>query len=418
MNIAIWGLGVSGISALKYLATTEHTLYVINQGDVQTWNQLDFIQSFVSSDYCFPQDQIPVDIKFDQIILAPGIDRKLPVVKKYIDAGVEVICEVELAYRNIDLPIIAITGTNGKTSTATMMDLALRAAGQNVFLGGNIGTPFCEILLSDKNYDFAVLELSSFQLESLVHFHAQVAILLNITESHMERYYSFQDYEFAKFNITMNQTRDDLFIVPTKYLGIQSNAIKKPVQKLDYDTSRSKLVGEHHRENLYCVKAALDHFKLENSDKIIQDIVDTFNGVKYRLEYNGEWNGAQFINDGKSTNIDATISALKSFPGQEVTLILGGKLRSSDLSFLGQLKGLKIKQIFGFGEAASGIYAELNDSFEVKQFKNLDDVFREIKEHQSGGVVLFSPAFPSFDLYANYLQRGAHFEQLVQTLNS
>jgi len=418
MNIAIWGMGVSGVSALRYLSTTDHNLFVINQGTVDSWSNLAEITKYVDKARCIEDQHIPDDLQFDQIILAPGIDRKSVLVKRYIDQGIEVICEVELAYRSVDLPIVAVTGTNGKTSTVTMMKLALEKAGKKVFLGGNIGTPFCDLLVSDKNYDVVVLELSSFQLESLKECRAQVAIILNITESHMERYHCFKDYEDAKLNIVMNQAAGDLFICPTRYLGTQTKGKKSPVVSYDQaDFTNSKLIGKHHKENLRVVDKTLEFFNVSGRSEIIQEIVNDFGGVKFRLQLERKTEHLTFINDGKSTNLDATLSAVKTFESDKVILILGGKLRSDNVDFLDELKEQNISQILAFGESAQLISKQLSSSIKVNKFKNLDSVFDFIKENITSGIVLFSPAFPSFDLYTNYVQRGEHFKTLVNSLD-
>jgi len=419
MNIAIWGMGISGVSALKYLATTDHNLYVINDGPVENWVFAEQILKSIPKEKCISEDKLDPELSLDQIILAPGIDRKKPLVKSFIDRGIEVISEIELAYRHIKIPIVAITGTNGKTTTATMMELAFSKTGKKVFLGGNIGVPFCDILLDDTKYDLAVLELSSFQLESIKDFRANVGIILNITESHMERYHQFKDYAEAKLNIVKNQQEGDLFICPVKYLGTKTEATKSCIAKIrGLDFSHSKLIGEHHKENLFCIEKSLEHFGVKNSTEILQELVNEFSGVKFRLQYEGEHKGLVFINDGKSTNIDATMSAIKTFDETELYLILGGKLRTNDISFINQLDEFEINAIYCFGEAGPRLSKELSVNFKTVICKNLEEVFEKIKKDISVGTILFSPAFPSFDLYSNYVERGEHFKKLVNSLSN
>lgn len=416
MNIAIWGMGISGMSALNFLKSKNDNLYVINTGSVDEWKFKEEILESVPSNHCFNESEIPDNLMLDQIIIAPGIDKRREVVKKFIDKGVEIIGEVELAYRNLikDIPIIAVTGTNGKTTTVTMLAKSLEKAGKKVFLGGNIGTPFCDILQEEFTYDFIVLELSSFQLESLKDFHANIAIILNITESHMERYDHIEEYIQAKLNIVMNQTKDDLFIGPGQFLGTQTAALKAGVGELEtIHFEQSKLQGKHHLQNLFCIHKALEFLQINIPLDCIQSVVDEFEGAPYRLQWERELDGVTYINDGKSTNIDATLSALKSYDPKTLTLIIGGKLRSSDVSFLEVIKGLGVSEIYAFGEAAELIEGFLKESENIIKMKKLDDVIKNIKENKKAGVVLFSPAFPSFDQYANYIQRGEHFKRLV-----
>lgn len=418
MNIAIWGMGISGMSTLKFLETQDHELYAINGGDLSQWKFKDEMLQLIEEDHCFSENAIPSDIKLDQIIIAPGIDKRKQIVKKFIDQGVEFISEIELAYRHLkkSIPIIALTGTNGKTTTVTMLSMVLEKSGKKVFLGGNIGTPFCDILLKDKDYDYIVLELSSFQLESLISFRANIAIILNITESHMERYSHVNEYIQAKLNIVMNQKEEDLYIGPGEFLSVPTKAKKAGVGELkEINFENSKLKGNHHSQNLYCIYKVLEHLKINDSLPLIQKVVNEFSGAPYRLQWEGELNGVTYINDGKSTNIDATLSAVKSFEPQNLTLILGGKLRSQDVSFVRCLKGRDISEIYLFGEAADLIQKELASTENIIKLDKLDDVMESIKKNKKEGVVLFSPAFPSFDLYTNYIQRGEHFKSLVNS---
>ena len=233
MNIAIWGMGVSGLSALRFLSKKNHNLFAINSGNPAEWGQISEVYKYVSKDQCFDQSQIPQELTLDLIILSPGIDPRIPELARYRD--VKKYCEVELAYKNLKrkIPIIAVTGTNGKTTTVTLMAKALEKAGQKVFLGGNIGTPFCDISLNEEQFDYIVLELSSFQLELLEEFRANFACILNITPSHMERYDDFRDYEVAKMNIQNNQMNEDKLVAPDIYFSKHSQSQKIPMRNLE-----------------------------------------------------------------------------------------------------------------------------------------------------------------------------------------
>ena len=412
MNIAIWGMGISGISALKFLSKkTNHNLFVINQGPVNDWGRRDQIFSYIKEDRCFSEEDFQsYASEIDLIVIAPGIDPRSNYLKAF--SKIPKICEVELAFQNISIPIVAVTGTNGKTTTVTLLAKALEASGKKVFLGGNIGTPFCEALIDDDSYDVAVLELSSFQLELMQTFKADVSIILNITKSHMERYDSFGDYEKAKMNITDNQSEKDLYIAPNEYLGV-GKAKKLLLEKNEkYDFSKSHLVGEHYKFNFDAVEKTLNFFDIPNSEEIVQKLINEFNGVHYRLEFLREYQGVEIYNDGKSTNSAATESALKSFEDKKVCLILGGKLRdkTQDLSFINEFSRV---QVLAFGDAGDYISRNIKGS---KSFSELEDVVKSIDWNEID-ILLFSPAFPSFDLYKDYIHRAKHFEELVKNLS-
>ena len=401
-------MGKSGLSALEYLAQkSQDQLFAINRGEPSTWAGDDVLKH-ISLQQCFAEEKAPQDL--DLIILSPGVDRKSPQITSYIERGVDVISEIELAAKECSLPIIAITGSNGKTTTTSMISLALQKAGKRVFCGGNIGVPFCEMYKG--TYDFAVLELSSFQLESVRDFHAQVAIILNITPTHMERYDDVQDYINAKLNITKNQTQDDLLIAPQKYLTGQAtfNCIR-PLA--GYDFSHTRLVGEHHKQNLYCVREVLRFFKLDNVKEIVQDLISNFAGVEFRMQVERKTDGLIIINDAKSTNIDATISGIESFKDLNTNLILGGQLRSSQIDFIQALDSYDFECIYVYGEAADLLHKEMSAKHQVVKMKGLEDVVQKLGEHAPKGVILYSPAFPSFDQYENYQARGKHFSSLV-----
>jgi UDP-N-acetylmuramoylalanine--D-glutamate ligase len=416
MNIAIWGLGISGMSALRLLSTSSHQLSAINSGAIDTWKNLEEVTSLIGLENCFEENDLILERDIDQIIIAPGVDRKSKLIKFFIDKGIEVISEIELAARSLEIPIVAITGTNGKTTTATMIAIALEEAGKRVFLGGNIGIPFCDIFSNEGDeFDIVVLELSSFQLESLRKFKANMAIILNINESHMERYDSFEQYKNAKLNIVMNQTSSDLLLAPKELSSLETKASFEPL--VEYDCpglKNSKLKGEHYKKNLYCVKSVLSFFEIKNTEEVIARLLKVFHGVKYRLQWVGSQDNIDFYNDSKSTNIFSTISAIKSFSNHKVCLILGGKLRDDKTDISNSLASLEIEKVICFGEASELIYTQLNGLFDVTKIENLENLKENLDEDNKCDIVLFSPGFPSFDKYKNYLERGEHFDSIIK----
>lgn len=432
MKIAIFGLARSGLAALKYLTTTEHQLYLVNKGAPKTWSAWEEVHSFIDKDlididHCFDQeDAQDMLAEMEQIILSPGIARSHPALKKALKLGVAVISEIEFAFIHSDIPVVAITGTNGKTTTATMVAQALEGAGKKVFLGGNIGRAYSEILLSKENFDYAVIEVSSFQLESIETFHPQIAMLLNISANHTERYDSIDDYAHAKYNIFKNmQTCDHALIdVDLDVSGVRATVhYIKSLESLEslesFDFSKSNLVGSHNYQNFYCAWKVLKLLNIDNATSVMQKFIDTFPGVKYRLQYVGNFEGLKFYNDAKSTNSAATESAVRAFQNnssEALYLILGGKLRSDKVDILDKLQGLNITEIFVMGEAKDLLEKNLCGEFQVKSFDNLTEVFNMIRSKKLKGSLLFSPAFPSFDQYKDYEERGEDFFKKVKEI--
>lgn len=419
MKIAIFGLARSGLAALKFLVNnTEHEVFAINQGNARSWANFEEVSKYISLDHCISQslaDDFLASI--DRIILSPGISRQNKTLEKAIKANVEIISEIELAFEYSKTPVIAITGTNGKTTTSTMVAQVLERSGKKVFLGGNIGTSYCEIF-NDSNYDYAVIEVSSFQLETIKTFKPQIAMLLNITQNHAERYDSIQDYADAKYKLFKNMGSSEKVLLGK---GLSSSTIKSQVTYIEdlssFDFSKSRLVGQHNKKNFFCAWKVLEFLEINNRQEIMQNFIHEFTGVSYRLEFVGESAKLKFYNDAKSTNNDATKSAVMAFQGlgYNLYLIVGGKLRSENIDLIDALNGLLIKEVFAIGEASQKIYETFQSQFKTSKFKDLEAVFEHIKNLDPKGVVLFSPAFPSFDQYENYEKRGEHFNTLVNS---
>jgi len=414
MKIAIFGMARSGQSVFKFLTKkSTDEVFVINQGEPTSWECYELVKGHL--DHCYKQSEaLDLLAQMDLIVLSPGIPRYVEELKLALETGVSVISEIEFAYRYSDIPVIGITGTNGKTTTTTMIKEALESFGKRAFACGNIGIPFTEILLSDESYDYAVVELSSFQLESIDTFHPFISIIINITKSHMERYDSIEDYKNAKLNILKNQNSSDYAICG---LEVQTDAKVIEIKPLkSFDFTKSKVIGEHNKYNFFCAYEVCRLLSLPDLDTTFQSFIDDFKGVSLRLEYIGEYQGLSIYNDGKSTNDAATVAAVNSFLSSEgLYLILGGQLRSGDISLQKSLGGKKIKKILAFGEARDVIKKELKE-YDVICFESLEYIFDYVCSNNLKGSLLFSPAFPSFDQYKNYEIRGARFTQLSRDL--
>lgn len=420
MKMTIMGLGVSGISAFLYLKKRGIEVNVIDSKEKKLWPKE--ILNSCSEDHMFRESELEALPETDLVVLSPGIPREHRLLKNI--APEKIISEVELALLNTQIPVVAITGTNGKTTTTTLMGMAFAKAGLNAFVGGNIGVPVVEVLASDKAYDFLILELSSFQLESTPSLHPRVSVILNVTDNHGERYERFSDYKKAKLNILNKQTSNDLAILSSELL-----AEREDVQKvsLDYelveetmarfDFNESSLVGKHNRQNLFVVYRTLLFLQVVRAEEIIQELINEFKGVHYRLEFVGKGKGLAFYNDAKSTNTASTVTALSAVSelDRPINLILGGKLRQDKTDVLADLLSFKqkIKKVFLIGEASQLLEQELKNDFDLVMSEKLENVFENLEESSSQEILVFSPAFPSFDQFKNYEERGELFTRLV-----
>lgn len=414
MKIAIFGLARSGMSVYKYLKTqADIEVVLVNQGEPETWSVYEDIKD--DNAQLVGQDDAEVLLaKMDKIILSPGIPREHKSLRLALNRGIPVLSEIEFAFTHSDIPVIGITGTNGKTTTTTMIGEALSKFNLDVFICGNIGRPYSDILLETKDYDYAIVELSSFQLESIVDFHPHIALILNITENHTERYTDFEDYKKAKFEITKNQNLNDYLL--TNEI-INSKAQVLPIKDLEgFDFRKSKLIGEHNKKNFYCAYKVCEILKLPRLDLTFQEFIDSFRGVEYRLQFIKESKNLSFYNDAKSTNDEATLAAISSFDSKsKLHLILGGKLRSEKVYIQDKLDLENIETLYVFGEAKEVLKQNLKHK-NIRVFENISEVLMDIKSSCLEGIVLFSPAFPSFDQYKDYMARGEDFTKKVNDL--
>lgn len=414
MKIAIFGMARSGLSAYKFIKSkTDYDVYLVNSGEPSSWACFELIKADL--DKAFDQDHA-LDIlgTMDKIVLSPGIPRDHDVLAKAHEKNIPIISEIEFAFSHSDIPVVGITGTNGKTTTTTMIGEALTIFGKKVFVCGNIGRPYSDLLLENDKYDFAIVELSSFQLESIETFHPKISIFINITENHTERYNQFESYLEAKKNIFKNQTKDDFSIIGMELDLIPESIKIEPLIKFDY--SKSKLVGNHNKSNFFCAYKVCEILKVKHLDENFQKFIDNFSGVEFRLQYIHTFNDLNIYNDAKSTNDAATVSAIEAFDKDEdLYLCLGGKLRTDSISLDRALKGLFITEIFVFGEASNLLEEKLID-FKIRTFKDIEEIIRYIKTATLKGNLLFSPAFPSFDQFKDYVDRGNSFTKLVNSI--
>lgn len=425
-KVAIFGMGKSGKAALKLAKKHKQDFYAVNKGDPKTWWETEGLSDVCGTCSCFSEDDFANHFsKMDEIVISPGISTSHPALVKAVEKGVPIISEIEYAYRYTkDIPVIAITGTNGKTTTTTMIAQALELFRKKVFCGGNIGTPYCDLALSEEKVDFAVIEVSSFQLETIKDFHPQIGLILNIFPNHSERYDSVHDYAKAKFRMLLNMNAQDSLILGTEneYLeDIKDHSSKKffftkghlPQDFLaKFNFSQARVKGEHNEANFFAAYEVLRLLKIPNLDSLFQGFINSFAGVPHRLEFVLEKDGLCVYNDAKSTNGLATTTAIKAFKDSNIPLylILGGKLRNESDRLLPDLipfKG-KIEKIYTIGDVTDRLFEELKNDFKVEKANDLKTVFEKVKGFK--GNLVFSPAFPSFDQFKNYVDRGEKFK--------
>ena len=381
----------------------------------------------------------------DLIVVSPGVPYDTPELKQVRAFGLPIIGELELAIRFLQGQVVAITGSNGKTTTTALLGKIFADSGVPTLVGGNIGTPVIDLIAQSTPQTVSVLEVSSFQLETVVEFRSHIAVVLNITQDHLDRHGTFENYAAMKARITAQQTADDFFVLnaedkPTQMLAARTkaqvfwfsgrraikqgafvhgesvvflpreNAKPEPVMPL----AQIPLKGAHNVEN---VLAAVCAARLGGvAAESIRASVAGFKAVEHRLEFVATVRGVAFFNDSKATNVDATKKALEAFPGG-VHLILGGKDKNSDYTELADLIRARVKIVYTIGSAAEKIERHLAGVVKIVSAGTLDSAVRQAAQLAvAGDVVLLAPACASFDQFTSYEHRGRVFKELVQGL--
>lgn len=385
----------------------------------------------------------------DLVVISPGVPTDSGVLKRVRERGVPVIGELELASRFLKAPVLAVTGTNGKSTTVTLTGFLLKEWGRRVFVGGNLGIPISEAALathrhgSGSPYEYVVAEVSSFQLETIEQFHPWVAALLNITSDHLDRYPSLAPYVAAKARLFENQTSDDYAVL--NYDDERVLALRPGLRAHELGFSRTAPIGEGafldgdelvvsvqgRRESIcrtgeiripgaHNVANAMAAVTMAHlcgcPPDVMRRVLANFSGLEHALELVRERNGVMFINDSKGTNVDATLKALESLD-RPIVLIAGGKDKGGDFVRLRDVVSRRVKRMILIGEAARRIDSELRGIKPVSHAASFREAVQAAAQAaQSGDVVLLSPACASFDMFADYQDRGRQFKTLVNNL--
>jgi UDP-N-acetylmuramoylalanine--D-glutamate ligase len=381
----------------------------------------------------------------DLIIISPGVPKTEPFVSRALARDVPIRSEIEIAYKLCKAPIIAVTGTDGKSTTVSLIAHILKAAGKRAIAGGNIGTPFISIAPFTTPEDIVVLEVSSYQLEWIEEFRPKIGIVLNIAADHLERYSSLEEYALTKMRLFENQTKEDFAIlnrddptlfrlshlVPSTLLffslspfegeGVYFSQgeihMRLKGENLSFPLPETSLEGKHNLQNMLC--ASLASFLAGASPEDISKALSTFQPLEHRMERIGYHKGALFINDSKATNPHAASKALSSFSAP-IILIAGGKYKeSADYEGLFRENKAKIKALILIGEASSLLesIAKAEGISNVYLEKDLEGAVRKASELATpGDVVLFSPACSSFDMFTDFEERGRRFKEIFSAL--
>lgn len=456
-NILIVGLGVSGIAAARFAKNKGANVTVTDMADEKELVPYASIALKLGVTMELGQHNIETFERVDLIVLSPGVPHTILPIKRAEAKGIPIWGEVELAARFIREPIVAVTGTNGKTTTTELLGNMLKNSGLKVFVGGNIGNPLIDYADKEESAEIVVAEVSSFQLDTIDTFRPRVGVLLNISPDHLDRYPDFEAYVRSKGRIFENQQEGDTAVINVADPFIRSISKGLKARKLPFyhqgneqegthegavisggnsqtppsltihtkenpkrslDLSRINLPGRHNIENV--AAASLAALAVGGSFEGIQSALNDFHGLSHRLEDVATINNVRFIDDSKATNVDAVARALETF-NKPVILILGGRDKGGDFQTLKDLVHKHTKKLIIMGEARDSIKSVLKDACKggVQTTSTMEDaVFLSYRAATPGDIVLLSPACSSFDMYSSYAERGDAFCRAVDNLKN
>jgi UDP-N-acetylmuramoylalanine--D-glutamate ligase len=473
MKTLVIGAGKSGVASANFLAARgDRVVLTDSAADPSLPMPLD-----ANVERAFGRSDAGLLDGVTSIVVSPGVPMTIPLLQSAIDARIPIIGEIELAWRSLNGTVIAITGSNGKSTTTALIGEILRVAGHQPIVAGNIGEPLIAALDPERPRTY-VVELSSFQLETVDTFRANVALLLNVTPDHMDRYETFDDYAAAKYRIFRNQESGDTAIlnaverrsVPrdssVRTWRFSSEPLRNAgVSPADVAASRAasgdegrqrgtlpdqpartpafryegawvdgeelvmsvggnerripraalKLQGQANAENALAAWLAARAVGVDDMD--VQIAFGTFTGLPHRMVLVRELDGVTWINDSKGTNVDATLKSLEGFNGSSVILILGGKDKAGEFERMRDLVSAKARTVLTIGKAAGRIAEALHGTSEIVAAETMSNAVQWARDHaKPGDTVLLSPACASFDQFRNFEHRGEHFEELVRNL--
>jgi UDP-N-acetylmuramoylalanine--D-glutamate ligase len=441
-KIVIIGMGRTGIATARFLGKQGAKVIVTDEQPIDKWGK-EFEQIATEKWLEIGDYNTRILTGACIVVPSPGVPPGNDLLVEAQKKNIPVISEIEIAYRFLKVPVIAVTGTNGKTTTTTLLGKILKYSGKKTFVGGNIGNPLIEYVEGSQKEDFIVAEISSFQLQWIEKFRPFIALLLNITCDHINYHGSFAEYRRIKTRVFANQTKADFAILNAadpeqeemdriinaqvikfsskralqKGIFIKKNNIVLRIpgaNEEQYPLSIINLPGLHNTEN---VMAAIMAARLCGcSQENIIMAVAAFRGLPHRIEFVGEKNSIKFYDDSKGTNVGSVVRALETF-ARPVILLLGGRDKDGDFETLKPLLAAKTKKVILFGEARNRIASLIGkDMPALKKAKLREAIESAYKNAQPGDIILLSPGCASFDEFANYKERGKFFKDVVGNL--
>ncbi len=441
----IIGLGTSGVSMAKFLRSKGETVIATDIDKSKTGTAKELNALGIKTEIGFHNQK--TFNRASAMVPSPGISLTNKFIQKALNLGVGITGELDIFIRYNDLPIIAITGTNGKTTTTSLIGDMLQTCGMNPFVGGNIGTPLVDHLMSKETADVIVAEISSFQLDISKRFKPDVGVLLNISEDHLDRYENYKAYEDSKWSLFKNQDSSNKAVINQSINGFDKKSQKLPSKIFTFSSDKDTLInssakigskkieitttdcdmtiqteklkelaGTHNRENI--AAAVLACLAIGADIKDILKGLKTFKNLAHRMEFIKTIEGISFYNDSKATNTDAVIRAIECFK-KNIILILGGREKGTDFSLLVNDVKKSVKTIVSLGECRTHIRETFEDICSLKEAQTMKDAVQTAFDAAvCNDVILLSPACASFDMYDSYVHRGNDFVTHVNALGN
>ena len=445
----ILGAGKSGVASANFLAERGAIVALHDSKPISEWSEA--ARSLKEKyNVGLVDGKLPVWLldQIDLVVISPGVPTNI-IPARYVDRkDGEVIGEVELAFRFLKGRIVGITGSNGKTTTTTLIGEILKDAGILVQVGGNIGTPLLDLTENSTKNGWTVVELSSFQLETIVDFRPNVAICLNVTPNHLDRYDFFSDYAAAKHRIFKNQTAEDAAILNADdeitsdwaNSGLKANvvlfSVRRELEEGLFLRGRELVCRANGKEKVLTTRDDIFLRGLHNVENILaslatglacgaspdsmKETIRNFKGVEHRIEFVAEIDKVKFYNDSKATSVDAALKALEALSEEdgEIVLILGGLGKNAPYSPLAELIERKVRKLVLIGADADNIQMQLENHAEIVRAETMEDAVKKSFENAEGGdSVLLAPACASFDMFKGFEERGDVFKNAVTNLN-
>ena len=412
-KVAVIGLGKSGLEAALLLFNLGAQVKVSDSGDNDSLRAKSKTLQDKNIEVELGKNSFSFIENSQLVVVSPGVKKDSSIMEFIRQKRMQVIGEIELGFMLCPAPIIAITGTNGKTTVTSLVGEILKNTGKRIFVCGNIGRPFCKYVLDMKEDDLVSLEVSSFQLENITNFKPKVAALLNFSQNHLDRHKDMQEYLDAKKRIFMNQDKEDWAVLNYDYPEVRglSAGIKSKVLYFN----KVKEEEDFKLNSNYRAAIAIGSIFGVSQDICIT-IFKKFKGIEHRFEYVRTVNGVDFINDSKATTVEAAIWALNNL-NKPAIMIAGGRDKGMDFSAIKNLLKEKVKKLVLVGETRQKIKKTLGDAVETKEVETLDEaVSFAYGDASDGDCVLLSPMCASFDMFVNFEQRGKVFKDIVNKL--